>query len=272
MAEMSSLLGEIYNTAKTASAQHTEEDLVKQANYAFFGELCRAEGINVTDLSDTQVDSLYKTAMEIKAEKEEGKDGKKDGKDGKEEGEKEAAAAKVAAANEEYLQKRAAHVKVSEADFMGRLMAHAFVDEMNKIAEFPPNFKKEEGKDGKDGKKEEGKDGKKEGKEETEKEASIRRAVELTAAFEKHKQASAAPASTTSTPNFDELAAWQAIDMLKSAGVDENLAYARVNAAYTLGLPESVKMASASSPEQAAELRALEICERAGFQVDWAQT
>jgi len=267
MAEMSQLLGQIFNTMEKDASAPTEEDLVKQANLQFFGELCRAEGINVEHLNDNQVADLFKVAMEVKAEK----DGEKPGKEGKPEGkkpeekEKEAAAAKLAAANEEYLQKRAAHVKCAEADFMGRLMAHSFADEMRKIAASENPFaKKPEGKEGKEGKEDKE-------KEEKEKEASVRRAAELVAALEQSKQASAASTSATSTPNFDEVAAYRAIDMLKSASVDADLAFNRINASFVLGFPESVKMAAASTPEQALEYRALELCEAAGFQVDWTQ-
>ena len=57
--------------------------------------------------------------------------------------------------------------------------------------------------------------------------------------------------------------------MLKSAGAEEELATARISAVHTLGLTESSKLASATSFEQALNLRALEYCEAAGFPVDW---
>jgi hypothetical protein len=270
MQSMSSLLADVFNT-KTA-AVHTEEDLVKQADYEFFGALCRKENIDVSQLTDEKVADLFKVAMQLKAAGE-GKDGH-EGKETKEKEKAEEAALKEkeAAARAEYQEKRAAAVKCAEAEAMGRIMAHSFVDEMAKVSAAMGGFpfaKKEEGKEGK----EEGKEKKEEGKEKKdeggEKEASVARANAVIAAFEQAKTASV-PGST-STPNFDEIAAWHAIDLLKQAHVDEKVAFERVNAAYVLGLPESVKMASAADENKALELRALEICDAAGFQVDWSQ-
>jgi len=265
MSSMSALLADVFQT-KTASA-HTEEDLVKQADYAFFGALCRQEGIDVSALPDAKVEELFKVAMEMKAASDhEETETPKEEKI--EEAAKEKAKEKEAAARAEYQEKRAAATKVAEAEAMGRIMAHAYVDEMKKIAEAAEEAEKN--KDGKSGFPFGKKDGKKDDKEEKEKEASAR-ASELIAAFEQMKTASAPAAGTTTTPNFDEFAALQAIELLKQAQVDEDVAYARVNAVRTLGLPESTKMASATSEAKALEYRALEICDAAGFQVDWTQ-
>lgn len=268
MADMSSTLSEIFNVEKTAS-EHTEEDLVKQANLQFFGDLCASEGIDLSQLDDTQVAGLFKVAMDAKDEQEKEEEGKKgDAKEDEKEKEASAAEATLAAATDEWLQKRAAHTKVAEADFLGRLMAHTFADELKKMAAAGENPFAEKGK--KEGKDEEkGEKGKDDEKEE-EKKASARQAA-LVDLLAQRKQASAAPAAGTSTPSFDEVASYEAINMLKSAGVPEKTAFERVNAAYILGLPESEKIAAASTVEQALEHRALEICERAGFTVDWAQ-
>lgn len=266
---MNQLLAEVFQT-KTASAEPTEADFMKKANLEFFEALCREQNINVAELTEPQLEVLFKTAMEMKEAGEEGKPSfppKKEGKEEeKEEKGKKEAEAKVAAANAEYQEKRAAAIKVAEADFMGRIMAHSLVDELSKIKTameegkppFPP--KKDEKKD--DDEKEEAK----------EKKSSAANAAALIEAFNRSKTASA-PASASpgasSTPNFDELAAYHAIDMLKAAGCDPELAFNKVNAAYTLGLAESTKLASAGTQEQALHVRALEICESAGFPVDW---
>jgi len=274
--DMSSTLGEVFGTTKVASA--TPEDLEKQAQVEYFNGLCQEQGIDIKSLNDVQVEELWKVAMEMKAAEFPPNFGKKDGegegkkpegKEGKEkeekEKEKEAAAAKLAAAESEFLQKRAAAEKVAEADAMGRIMAHSFVAELNKIAEkgdmAPPFGKKDgEGKDGKEGKE------KKEGEE---KEASASAKISaLVTAFQTAKTASAA-ASGTTTPNFDEQAAWHAIELLKEAGVSPDIAYNKVNAAYVLGLSESTKIASAPDLQTGLHVRALEICEAAGFQVTW---
>lgn len=267
--DMSSTLGEVFGTTKVASA--TPEDLEKTAQQEFFVGLCQEQGIDIAQLNDDQVEELWKTAMEIKAAEFPPNFGKKDeakGKDGKEDKEKaekeskekEAAAAKLAAAESEFLQKRAAVEKIAEAEAMGRIMAHSFVAELNKIAEkneMPPPFGKKDDKDGKE---------KKEGEE---KEASAaEKAAALVTAFQTAKTAAAAQGSTT-TPNFDEQAALHAIELLKEAGINEELAFNKVNAAYILGLSESVKLASAPDLKTGLHVRALEICEAAGFQVTW---
>lgn len=271
MSSMSALLADVFQTKTASAITHTSEDLEKQANFEFFGALCQKEGIDVSKLTDAKVESLFKVAMEIKAAAEhEGKEPPKEEKI--EEAAKAKEKEKEAAARAEYQEKRAAAVKVAEAEAMGRVMAHAYIDELKKIAAAADEAdeKGEKGKPAFPFGKKEGKEGK-EGEKEKEKDASAR-ADELIAAFEQMKTAGATvPAGTTTTPNFDEFAAHHAIAMLKQAGVNEEVAFARVNAVYTLGLPESVKMASATSEAKALEYRALEICDAAGFQVDWTQ-
>lgn len=272
--DMSDVLGEVFNT-KVASA--TPEDLEKQAQVQFFNGLCKEQGIDVKELTDPQIDQLWKVAMEMRKEagdmppqfaKKDGddKEGKKPEEKKPEDKEKEAAAAKVAAAEAEFNEKRAAAVKIAEADAMGRIMAHSFVEELGKIAEkggglpFPP---KKEGDDkGDDKDKDKDKDGKKEA-------SAAEKVAALVTAFQS-KTAGAAPAADgSSTPNFDEQAAYHAIELLKQAGVDAEVAFSKVNAAYTLGLKESVKLASAPDVKAGLEIRALEICEAAGFPVNW---
>jgi hypothetical protein len=272
--DMSEVLAAAFSTSKVASA--TPEDIEKRAQIEFFNGLCKEQGINVADLNDEQVDQLYKAAMDMRkeaSEKEAGemppqfakKDGdKKDEKKGedKDEGKKEAEA-KVAAAEAEFMAKKAAATKVAEADAMGRIMAHSFVAELDKIAEarggegfpFPPK---------KDGDKDEKKDEKKDG--EKKEASSAEKAAAVISAFQ-NKTAGAAGGS--STPNFDEQACYHAIEMLKTAGVNADEAFGKVNAVYTLGLKDSVKLASAPDAAAGLEIRALEICEAAGYAVTW---
>ncbi len=70
---------------------------------------------------------------------------------------------------------------------------------------------------------------------------------------------------------FDEMAAWQAIEMAKNAGWDANEAYQRVDAVYTQGLEASPKIAMAGEFEDAVGYRALEFLEVAGYPIDWSQ-
>jgi hypothetical protein len=251
---MNSLLGDVYG-----NRTHTEEDLAKEANLQFFGQLCEHQQIDVEKLSENEISELFKVAMEIKqaaeeeSAKEEAKEegGKKNlappfgkheageskDKEKKEEQKKEAAAA-------EWAEKRAAHVKVAEADATGRIMAHAMVDELRKIAA---------------------------AQEEAAAPSLAEKAAAVIAAAQAKTASAAAPATSSATPNFDELAAINAIDMLKQAGQDEGIAQARISAVFTLGLQETAKIAAATTPEAALTLRALEFCEAAGYPVDWTK-
>lgn len=251
---MNSLLGDVFGT-KTASA-HTDEDLVKEANLQFFGELCRAENIDVSQLSDEQASELFKVAMAIKeaGDEEEGEEkgekappfGKKH-EEGESKEEEKKEEAKKEAAVAEWSEKRAAAIKVAEAEATGRIMAHAMVDELNKIAASMGGEQTPEAEP-----------------------TSTEKAASIIEAFNQMKTASGA-APTSATPNFDELAALQAIEMLKKAEYDPELAFNRVNAVFTLGLPESEKIASVATPDAALAVRAYEYCEAAGFEVDWSQ-
>lgn len=275
--DMSSTLSEVFGTSKVASA--TAEDIEKRAANEFFIGLCKEQGINIKELNDSQLDDLYKAAMDMRKEagemppqfaKKDGDDkdkkteGKKDGDD--KEKEAAAASAKLAAAQAEFDAVKTAAVKVAEAEAMGRIMAHSFVSELDKIAEKNGGFPFPPKKDGDDKDKDDKKDGKEDGKKEA---SSADKAAALVAAFQA-KTAGAAPAvSGSTTSNFDELASYRAIDLLKEAGINPDEAFGRVNAVYTLGLKESTKLASAPDANAGLEIRALEICEAAGYEVTW---
>lgn len=257
MSSMTETLGEVFGT-KVAAA-HTEEDLTKEANLRFFGDLCVQEGIDVGQLTDEQAVELFKVAMAIKEAKDEGEGeeaGEKEKKappfgkkheegEGKKEENKEEKE-KKAAAFAEWSEKRAASVKVAEAVAQGQIMAHAFVAELQKIAS-------EMGTDP---------------AAPTVTNSSQEKAASVINAFAQLKKAASA---NTDTPNFDELAAVRAIELLKSASVDPDLAVERVQAVFTLGLGESTKIATIADPDGALTVRALEFCEAAGFEVDWTK-
>lgn len=269
MPDMKDLLSEIYGniaaTKEASASVATPEDLQKQAQVEYFTKLCSAKQIDVSLLNDAQVQELFKTAMELKIaeETEESAEAKaKKAKDEEAKKSKEASAA-LSAADAEYQEKRAAAAKVAESDMMGRIMAHAYIDELKKLAgEMPPQFAAVAGKkDDKEEKKEDGDDNEK-----AKKEASARAAAVI-AEFEKIKTAGAAPG----TPSLDEVAGNHAIELLKAAGVNADLAMARINAVHTLGVPDGAKVASAANLDAAVHVRALEYCEAAGFAVDWTQ-
>lgn len=261
---MSTILGEVYGTTQQG---HSEEDQQKLAQAEFFSGLCKQAGVQIEHLTDEQVKQLWKVAMDGRPEGAEPEPDKK--KSEKREGDEHE---KKAAAAREWEEKRAAAEKIAEADALGRIMAHAYVDELVKISE--ASSKSEHGKGGVPPqllKRDEKKD-KKEEDEEGEKKESQARATALIERLSKTASptASSSPATSTTT-NLDEVAGNHAIDLLKEAGVGPDVATARINAVYTLGLAESTKIASADSFDRAVTLRALEFCESAGFPVDWSK-
>lgn len=245
MSDVSELINEVYGTSQGAEPQITEEDQEKIAQAEFFNNLCAEQGIDIDALSDDQVERLYKSAMAAYSKPED-------------DGEQQKQQAKEAAALEEFQEKRAAVEKIAEVDALGRIMAHAYVDELRKIAQEgeagplappkPPAKKEEEEEEEEEG--------------EEEKKESQARAEALIAALNKN-------ASASTTPNLDEIAANDAFALLKEAGFSEEVAAARLNAVLTLGLGESEKIAAAQTPDQARYVRALEFCEAAGFPVEW---
>ena len=140
---MSEYLAEFYGTTgtpKTASAPTEEEDLLKQAQVELFCKVAAGENIDLASMPDEQVEQLFtnfvKNASEptIKMAEEDGDKKKKD------------------EAEKELEEKKASAQEFAKYDFFGRQMAHAYVDEMKKIAaaasekdaEFPPKKEDEE--------------------------------------------------------------------------------------------------------------------------------
>ncbi len=256
MSTMNQFLAQFYGTVgasqeKTASAQTQEapapagpsqEDLVKQAQYELFVKTASANGIDLSKLTDAQVDELFertKTAGAMPPQFMQHAKGKEDdcGDDDKK---------KRDAAEKEHQEKKADMERFQQADFFGRQAAHAYVDELKKIAS--------------------------------------------AAQTEQEKKATAAPATTPAAVGTDkvasrltkqasatdQLAAKHAIALIgefnktASAPFDLKEAEARVNAVvFTLGLPESVKVAAAADLDTAIFTRALEALEVAGYPVQW---
>jgi hypothetical protein len=127
---MDAFLADYYGTdaaVKTAAAR--EEDVEKQASVDLFMKLAADQNIDLSKMSPAQVNELY--GNWVKAASEPPPFGKKeDGKDG----EKEEEAKKHEEAKKEHEEKKAQAEKVAEADFLGRVMAHAYCQEMRKIA------------------------------------------------------------------------------------------------------------------------------------------
>lgn len=209
----------------------TTEDQEKVAEVALFAKLAAKHEIDLSKYSDEQVVEMYEATMGKTAEEELPDD--------------EQEAKLAAAAQAEFQVKREWQEKVAECDKLGRVMAHAYVQELGLIekaaGEVPPQFAKKDEGEKKDKESEEPKD--EEGKDE-EKEASA----------------------------VDVLAARHAVELAKEAGIDPAIAARKLDAVLTLGGPgPSEKTASANSFEESIHIRALEFLETAGYPVAWAE-
>jgi hypothetical protein len=147
---------------------------------------------------------------------------------------------KESAAQAEFAQVQEWQEKCAEADKLGRIMAHSYVQELGKIGAAIESQGEGDGSDKDESGK--GEPGKGEASKDEEAEASA----------------------------LDQLAAEKAVEKASEAGYNPEEAVARVNAVFTLGGPgESEKIASAQTYEQAVDARALEILEKAGYEVNW---
>ena len=238
--DASDVLAQIYGQdgQKTAAEQ---ESLQKQAQVEYFLKLAEENKVDLTKLSEDQVEQMFQATMKAAdpapAETKTAQD------------------QLIDAAQQEYLQKQAEQEKlaekVAEAEVMGRVMARSLVDELEKMsaaktqdktAAMPPAFLAHlKGKDGdKDGDKDD-KGKKDDDKKDEEKTSAINAAG----------------------------AQW-VYEQLVAAGNDAKTAEARLNAALVLGIPEeNSKVASAQGFQEHVMIRGLEIAERAGYQVNW---
>ena len=302
---MDQFLAEYYGTAQPA-----QDDTEKTAQVELFVKLAAAEGIDLNQLSDAQVEKLYadtfsKTASEDEGEKDEKKE----------------------EAREEHEEKKAAAEKFAEADQMGRIMAHAYVQEMRKIAESTGGLDKEAFSVGDSARRLKDKvvaGGKRVGEL-----ATGSKAKELHAKATKHRKAigqnakfrdksmdkayghaegeslghlkgmrGAARAESSKVRNariaagvggglllaggagaamhkkssaIDELAAEIAVEKAASAGWNLEEACERVGYLVEQGASEEgTKVAQAADVDQAIEIRASELLEQAGYPVDWS--
>lgn len=281
---MNTFLSEYYSTnqpleEKTASAGELSPD----EKVEMFAKLANENGIDLSQLPDERLEQLFnetfaKQAGEMPPQFQK-KDGDGDGKvnDGKPSEKKEDKDERKEAAEREFQEKQAAQAEFERADFMGRTMAHAYVNEMRKIAsnaeaastqapaQQPAAEKTASMRDrllklASDEKKDGDGDGKvNDGKKDEKKSAPP---------WMKDKEASA----------LDELAAETAVQIVqhynKEAAAqglpqyDVKVAAERVAAVHTLGMGESTKVASAQNVEQAAYIRALEFLSAAGYPVN----
>jgi hypothetical protein len=124
---MDQFLAEYYGTNKTAAASvPSPEEIEKQAQVELFCKLAAEQKIDLRAMPNEQVEQLFSGFVSKLASEPD--DDERDDKDKKKDEEKKAAAER------ELAEKRAAAEKLAEADFLGRAMAHAYVDELGKIA------------------------------------------------------------------------------------------------------------------------------------------
>ncbi len=281
-------LAAMYNTPGAAS----QEDMAKAASFELFAKLASENGIDLGSMSAEERQYLYdntmgKAAGENPFAKKDGDedDDDDDKKDKEEHAKKEKAAAEFAATQEW-------QGKFAEADQLGRVMAHAYVHEMNSIKEAGKmdalknlagkagkmdalkNFAGKAGDAASKGLERLGKKGVgiyAGGGEGAMSPATARRigggiaaAGAAGTAAAVHKMSKKKESSA-----IDSLALDYACKLANETGFDVEEAGQRVLAVHTLGLGESTKLASAQDVDGAVHVRALEYLEAAGYPVSW---
>lgn len=236
-------LAEMYGTPGVEQAKLAQqEDLEKSAQAELFVKLAADNGIDLNQLTDDQIGQLWGDTFGVKLageheDEDEDKDDEKDDSGDKappfqKKEDKSDEEEKEAAANAEFAAQKEWQEKVAQHDYLGRLMAHAYVSELNSIGE------------------------------QIEKQAAANMQEEPTAHTKK--------IAAASTSAIDMKAVDLAIEKAAAAGFDRDQAEARVYAVATLGGPgESEKIAAATTVDQAVDIRSLEFLEAAGYEVNW---
>ncbi len=244
--KMNMELAALYNTP----GGPTQEDMNKTAEAQLFCKLAADNGIDLQQLTDEQVDHLYRATFGKKAEEapppaEEKKDEEKKDEGGgspppfppkKEEGSDKEEEKKEAAARE-FQKTKEAQAKYAEADYLGRVIAHSFVQELGLIGQS------------------------------MEKEAKAAPAAPAPA--QTNDQEKKASAQEKKASPIDELAARKALEKVAEAKLSVDEAKDKLSALFVLGARESTKIAAAQNFEEALEVRALELLEQVGYPVTW---
>lgn len=109
MSDMDQYLAQLYNT--NGAAEIATEDMHKTANAELFCKLAADNGLDLSTMSDEQIAGVYAQVFP-----------------------EDVGSDKVAAASEYVESKQEWAEKCAEADYMGRIMAHSFTQEREKIA------------------------------------------------------------------------------------------------------------------------------------------
>jgi hypothetical protein len=255
----------------------SDEATVKQAEAEMFAKLAAAEGVNLADFTDEQVQQLWDHTFGKHAE--DGEEAKKDDEEKDDDEKKEAAAA-------EHQQKLAFANEVAKAEHLGQVMAESYVQHLNKLGH---DLSKEATK-ALPGPSMRGAFGRaltsvqqaaRKGK------GAVERGARKAGDFAKeHKgkfiaggAGAAAGAGggyvagkkkeSSALSNIDQLALEHAVKLANDAGLDPEVAATRVTSVANLGLDESDKVAS--TLQEQVHVRALEYLEAAGYPVTWPE-
>lgn len=123
---MNQWLCEMYGTA-------SEEVQTKTAELELFAKLAADQGIDLTALTPQQVSALYAETFSKAASDDNDEDDEEEGDSDPVPPKKSESEGKEAQARAEHAQAKEAQAKLSEADMMGRVMAHAFTNELGEI-------------------------------------------------------------------------------------------------------------------------------------------
>lgn len=284
---MDAFLAEYYGTDTTKTAAAVE-DYEKQASVELFCKLASEQGIDLNALENAQVEALFSNWVKAAAE-EEPKDEKKEVEE---------------KAKEEHEEKKAYAEKVAEADFLGRVMAHSYVQEMRKIAASGDDEKTAKWEPieqarkalkahGSMGKFQKTLDIARQGGASGDSVARLERGIDITKGLRNRAAGSAAKQlapvaggaalaaggayaakkhhdKQKESSAIDQLAFERAQGIAQESGFDPAEAADKIAAAFTLNLvEESTKIASIADTNVAVEVRALELLERVGYPVEW---
>jgi hypothetical protein len=312
---MNEFLAQYFGTNGATETVESTESAEKTAQVELFAKLAEENGIDLDQLTDEQVSDLWQATF---AEKTASDDSDEDDKKGdKEEGDKKAPPfakkddgdEKKAAAEAEFSEKKAAAEKFAEAEFLGRAMAHAYVNELEKIAA-AARTETEEVKEaagtksmamlaalekGRGAAKSVG-DAAKKVNEKTKEPfqrlarigeggktvpRGVNKVRDAVADHGNKAVAGAAAAGGVAAASkkkkeasaLNELARESALAKIAESGeFDGEIAADRIDAVLTLtgGDLQGTKVASAENVDQAVEIRSLELLEAAGYPVNWA--
>ncbi len=263
---MNPYLAAMYNTH--GYGQAVQEEQTKIASLELFAKTAAAEGIDLSQLTSEQQQSLYSQFISKLAEDDNGdekKDEKKKDDDDDDKDEKKEEEKKEAAARQELAQVQEWQQKVAEADFLGRTMAHAFWNESGNIEKVAEEAGKPSLKDRLKGV---GAAAAEKGKSAVHAADPRNVAAGLKAKFGKKDD------GEKSASAFEQVAAEHAVKIAQQAGLNVDEVVEKVSAVLVLGGPnqEKTKVAQVvDNYEAAVNVRGLEYLEAAGYPVDWSK-